>query len=152
MATTVVKGTFKAEEELREWMEAHGVDTSGYGQGKAKKIKDLAKEIERRESTLQLLGEKVYRCLAVVKIVARQKSKMHRHLACYAQTMADGRRRDRNILPSEKMFDGEVPHTAAMRAVIEEFSSVGADESNSYLDPDSLLVRREEHMLTRQLT
>ena len=47
MTTTVVKGSFKAEEELRDWMEAHGVDTSGYGQGKAKKIKDLAKRRSR---------------------------------------------------------------------------------------------------------
>ena len=46
--TTVVEGTFNEEAELRDWMEAHGIDTSGYGQGKAKRIKDLLKELDRR--------------------------------------------------------------------------------------------------------
>eukprot|EP00966_Prymnesium_polylepis_P110452 2555464-Prymnesium_polylepis.1 len=138
--TTVMRGTFSTEAELRGWMEANGIDTSGYGKGKAKHLVDLFKEIDRKESTLQLLGGKVYRCLAVMKLVVRQKGKMQRHLACYAQTMTDGRKRERDILPSEKMFDGEVPHIAAVRGLIEEFSSVGADETNSDLDPNSLLT------------
>jgi hypothetical protein len=33
-----------------------------------------------------------------------------------------------------------VPHIAAVRGLIEEFSSVGADETNSDLDPNSLLT------------
>ena len=57
---------------------------------------------------MQLLGGKVYRCLKVMKIIVRQPGKMKRHLACYQQRMADGRLRERNVLPSEKMSDDEV--------------------------------------------
>ena len=175
--TTVLKGTFGTEAELNAWMQEHGVDTSGWGKGKAKTVANLFKEIESKvprlprsngpkhghralalprgswphplllppapppvqESTLQLLGGQVYRCLAVVKLVVRQPGKMHRHLACYAQMMADGRKRERNVLVSEKMNEGEVPHIAALRGLTEEFSSI-VDKEQIDLWPDSLLV------------
>ena len=37
-----------------------------------------------------------------------QPSNKQKHVACYQQKMADGRLRERNLLPSEKMLDGEV--------------------------------------------
>eukprot|EP00966_Prymnesium_polylepis_P304499 7035330-Prymnesium_polylepis.1 len=37
-----------------------------------------------------------------------QPSNKQKHVACFQQTMADGRVRERNLLPSEKMLDGEV--------------------------------------------
>lgn len=38
-----------------------------------------------------------------VQVVVRQPGKMNRYLACYQQTMDDGRVRPRNLLPSEKL-------------------------------------------------
>ena len=96
----------------------------------------------QQESTLQLLGGKIFRCLAVVKVcahgfpggahrnfkqcaillqvVVRQPGKMRRYLVCHQQTMEDGRVRERNQLPSEKLFAGEVVAKAVERCLIEE--------------------------------
>ena len=122
--TTVVHDTFSTSSELGEYLTEGGVDISGWGLGKAKTVDNLFDEVRARESTLQLLGEKVYRCLQVVKLVVRLPGVADRHLYCYSQRMADGRMRDRNVLPSEKMYAGEVAVHAAARAVLEELGSI----------------------------
>jgi len=142
----VIKGTFTEHQQLATWLNYHGVDTTGWGKRKAKSIKDLFNELQKRESTLQLLGGKVFRCLGVVKMIVRQPGRPNRHLACYQQKMPDGRVRERNLLPSEKMFDGEVAYDAAMRGCSEEFASVlpvGNKLSHVDLNNDSLLEWHE---------
>ena len=44
--TTVTKGTFANSEEFEAYMNRHGIDTSMYGQGKAKTVLKLFKEVE----------------------------------------------------------------------------------------------------------
>ena len=61
---------------------------------------------------IDLLDGRVVRRLSVVKVVVRQPGKLNRHLACYQQTMDDGRMRERNLLPSEKLIVGETPAKA----------------------------------------
>lgn len=135
---TIAKGTFATKEDLAAWLCAHGVQTTGWGEGKAKGVSHLFHEIEKEESTLQLLGEKVFRCLSVVKVVVRPPGRMNHYLVCYGQTMDDGRQRDRNQLPSEKQFAHEVAPSACVRCLLEELGSVVVPSMINLLD-DSLI-------------
>ena len=49
---SVVSGTLTHAAELTDWLEHHGVDTSGWGQGEVKSVDDLFCEIEAEESSL----------------------------------------------------------------------------------------------------
>ena len=73
-----------------------------------------------QESTLYILGGKVFRCLTVVKVVVRHPARPGFHLSCYQQTMEDGRVRERNQLPSEKASAGERARAAVERCLLEE--------------------------------
>lgn len=53
----------------------------------------------------------------------RQPERMDHHLACYQQTMKDGRVRQRNLLPSEKVYAGEDLTKAVRRCIHEELGS-----------------------------
>ena len=66
--TTVAGGTFKTVDELTLWLNHHGSTRSG-ARGKAKRVDNLKKEIELKETVLQLLGGKVFRTLTVCKVV-----------------------------------------------------------------------------------
>ena len=46
--TTVTRGTFPLVEQLTTWLNDHGVDTTPWGQGKAKRVEQLYKEIEAK--------------------------------------------------------------------------------------------------------
>ena len=83
--TTVADGTFKTVDELTLWLNHHGVDTSEWGKGKAKRVDNLKKEIELKETVLQLLGGKVFRTLTVCKVVVRRPGRMNEYLVCYGQ-------------------------------------------------------------------
>jgi len=132
---TVSAGTFHQPDELLEWLQHMGIDTSGWGSGSAKAVDELHAEISKGETTLRMLEGKVFRCLSVVKLVVRESAASlstdggprvgrHRHLVCTRQRMADGRTRERNQLPSEKLLNEEDPVLAAERAVREELGSV----------------------------
>ena len=118
--STVLSGTLATAQELNAWLTKNGIDTSLWGTGKAKRVENLMDEVEKKESTLYLLGGKVFRCLTVVKVVVRHPDLPEHHLACYRQTMEDGRERPRNELPSEKAFAGERARAAAERCLTEE--------------------------------
>ena len=69
--TTVVKGTFGTEAELNEWMQEHGVDTSGWGKGKAKAVANLFSEIESKVSRLpRSNGPKRSNCFSLARAFA----------------------------------------------------------------------------------
>lgn len=180
MVTTVTTGTFANVEQLRAFLDSYGIDTSVWGQGKAKRVDQLYSEVEQKvitcrgkiiilrppkfsisqratraprtrhlscvcalppqESTLQVIGGKVYRCLTVCKVVVRQPGRMSRYLACFQQTMDDGRVRERNVLPSEKLFAGEVASKAVERCLAEELGSLIKPADVDVLE-DSLVVR-----------
>ena len=128
VGNTIEAGTFREPEELLEWLAHMGIDTSGWGKGAAKTAKELLAEIDQRETVIQKLEGKVYRCLQVAKLVVRPSLQDARsvpeHLMCKSQTMKDGRKRERNQLPSEKMLYGEDIVHAARRTVEEELSNV----------------------------
>ena len=92
---------------------------------KAKDVEKLKKEIDVKECTLEIVDGQVFRCCGVVKVVIRQPRRARpRYLACYQQTLEDGRVRERDQLPSAKMHAGEAVSKAASRCLSEEFSEV----------------------------
>jgi hypothetical protein len=67
----------------------------------------------------------VSRVSSVVKVVVRQRGRRRpRFLACYQQTMEDGRVRERDQLPSAKMHAGEGVVKGAVRCLLEELGEV----------------------------
>ena len=132
--TTVADGTFKTVDELTLWLNHHGVDTSEWGKGKAKRVDNLKKEIELKETVLQLLGGKVFRTLTVCKVVVRRPGRMNEYLVCYGQRMEDGRERERNQIPSEKLFAGEIPSKSIARCLIEELGNMVTPEAIDVID------------------
>ena len=92
-----------------------------------------------QESTLFLLGSKVFRCLTVVRVVVRHPAIPDMHLHCYQQKMQDGRVRDRNQLPSEKAYAGEAAKVAVERCLLEEMGEHLTAASITYRD-DTLVA------------
>ena len=64
-------------------------------------------------------------------MVIRQPGRAGHHLANYSQKMADGRVRDRNVLPSTKMLSKDDPKHACIHGMIKEFSPYITEEHKS---------------------
>ena len=114
---------FVDKDDCRNYLQYHGVEAMGWGTGKAKRVEDLMKELEEGECWLELHEGKAVRVVGVVKLIVRNPQHPGHHLVCVGQQMADGRRRPRNVLLSEKMRPREPPRKAALRAVEEELQS-----------------------------
>lgn len=103
-------------QELKALMHAHQIDLSRWGNGTAKSLDDLWREISSGEIYMQL--NPFRRVLTgVVSVVIRQGDKV---LVEHEQVLADGRHRKRDILPSEKMKYGESYLEAVQRCLQEE--------------------------------
>ncbi len=103
--------------QLRTWLHAHAIDTSAWGQGAAKALLDLWRELHQGESTLQ--ADPPLRRVQVVEVHVTNGG---RRLIERAQHFADGRVRTRNRPPSEKMHPLEEPLAAARRCLVEELA------------------------------
>lgn len=102
--------------ELSALMHTNQIDLSLWGHGTAKSLDDLWREISAGEIHMQT--NPFRRVLkGVVSVIIRQGDKV---LVEHEQILADGRRRHRDILPSEKMKAGESYVDAALRCVYEE--------------------------------
>ncbi|NJN54935.1 MAG: NUDIX hydrolase [Anaerolineae bacterium] len=101
--------------ELKEWLQVGGVDTAVWGQHGNKTAADLWGELQQGDCLLQ--GMPPMRIVRVVQVIIQQEGKV---LMEGAQEWADGRVRNRNFLPSEKMKPGEPPAAAALRCLWEE--------------------------------
>lgn len=117
--------TFEDEDELSRFLTAHGVDTSGWGSGQAKRVSDLSKEIKSFETRLIVGSDgKVARHLRVVKVAVRDPEIPERVLVEATQILPDGRERRRNILLCEKAMGEEDWQVAAIRGIEEELGSI----------------------------
>jgi hypothetical protein len=106
---------FQTDQDLREWLGGHGIDTSAWGTGQYKSVSDLWAEYQSGET---VLGEDLPgRTTSVVKVIIRNEGRV---LIEVAQTLASGERRSRNSVPTEKMKPGESVRQAALRCVREE--------------------------------
>ena len=129
----VAQNIFADKVEARKYLLSHGVDTAAWGVCDAKRIEDLLEELQQGEASLQLIGGKIYRNLGVVKLIVRSPEVPGQHLVCYEQQMADGRKRQRNVLLAEKKKRNETADQAAMRAIREELGSVKGMKLDSVL-------------------
>lgn len=102
--------------ELSALMRLNEIDLSLWGHGTAKSLDDLWREISSGEIDMQ--PNPFRRVLkGVVSVIIRNGDKV---LVEHEQILADGRRRSRDILPSEKMKMGESYSDAAIRCLAEE--------------------------------
>ena len=59
------------EEELRSFLERFGLDTSGYGSGKAKTVEGLLEEVQKGETIIKILDDRPVRQVQVVCLFLR---------------------------------------------------------------------------------
>lgn len=102
---------------LRASLLSHGIELSAWGMGDAKTVESLWEELQTGETQLQ--ANPFCRVLCgVVQVIIRHPD--GRVLIEEEQVFHDGRRRQRNIPPSEKMLRGESYTDAAKRCIVEE--------------------------------
>ncbi|GAB4575552.1 MAG: hypothetical protein Kow0077_27590 [Anaerolineae bacterium] len=102
---------------LRKSLQQHGIELARWGTDDAKTIENLWEEISTGEVTLQ--EDPLCRVLmGVVQLIIERED--GRILIEEEQIFEDGRRRKRNIPPSEKMLRGESYIEAARRCLAEE--------------------------------
>jgi hypothetical protein len=107
---------------LRAWLAEHGIETDTWRQGEAKGVKNLWHELVVGES--RLVDDPARRLVDIVQVIVhRERLK----LVEVEQEFGDGRRRTRNLPPSDKIHPDEDYATAAVRCLREE---VGIDEKD----------------------
>lgn len=120
-------GSFEieGEQQLIELLDQYGVDHSHFGQGEAKTIAHLLKELREGECQLRPTAEGKLERLVLGSCVDVYHQGLH--LIEEKQVFRDGRVRERDIYTSigEKLHPGEDPRAAAERALQEE---LGIDE------------------------
>lgn len=113
--------TFENPQQLALWLQHHQINLTQWGQGAAKSVDDLWREVQNAESTLA--AEVPLRRVRVVELVVQDGE---RQLIEAAQTFATGQVRRRNQPPSEKMLPDEEPLGTARRCLVEELGVDGA--------------------------
>jgi ADP-ribose pyrophosphatase YjhB (NUDIX family) len=114
------------EQDLTDLLTAHGVDVQQFGQGSAKTVSHLLRELREGEATLHLTADgKILRhALGATLHVQATDPDSGRQLTLVEdhQRFHDGRVRRRKLPGSvgEKMSPGETPEQAAVRALAEE--------------------------------
>jgi len=120
------------EQHLVQWLEARGVSTNGWGDGVTKSVGKLWKELKRSEAGLDVWRtaegkSMVMRSTHVLRGKVCSQLSYERGVFLFNtwQQFADGRKRTRNGLLSEKLNTEEIPledhlHEVCQRAVEEE--------------------------------
>ena len=115
--------------ELEKWLAQRGIDTSEWGTGNTKSVKNLWYEF--KEGDMALRDNPLLRVVHVVQVIIRRQNKI---LIEAMQEFDDGSRRYRNQPPSEKMKSSESPTDAALRCLWEE---LGINEIDVTFDQSS---------------
>lgn len=106
---------FKSELNLELWLRSRGIDIASWGTTGAKTAANLWHEYEQGEVTFR--DDPPMRVVRVVQIILRRGEQV---LYEIAQEFNDGRVRQREQPPSEKIFAGESQFAAAERCLREE--------------------------------
>lgn len=106
---------------LERWLQRHGLDTSLFGAGTAKRVEELVTEVALGEATLTLVDGAPVRSVRVLQLLIRDSRR--RVLIEARQEWEGGRVRERGTPLSEKLLGGEDWREAAPRAVAEELGS-----------------------------
>lgn len=120
---------------LARWLQTAGISLEAWGQGGAKTVADLWREVMAGETTLS--GDPPRREVQVAQVFIHRDGRV---LMEIEQEIADGRRRTRNWPPSEKFKHGEDARLAARRCLAEE---LGLDVSPDALCEEGELYTRE---------
>jgi len=118
---------------VEQMLEAHGIDTSAFGQGSAKAIERFSEELENGASQLMMDAAKHKALVRVVDVVllrlsCRSEAGVSHYLIVSADEQLDGRiRSDLNRLPGTKKRPHENVKNAAERIVMET-PEIDADE------------------------
>ena len=100
---------------MQQWLGEQQIDLSSWGQENAKTVADLWQEVASQDVTLT--ADPPLRHLRIVTINIRRG---HLLLTEIEQYFHDGRKRSRNLQPSEKIKVGECYREAARRCLHEE--------------------------------
>ena len=106
---------FDSRQELEKWLIASGINPSEWGTGGAKTVANLWQEYEKGEITFR--DEPPTRVVRVVRLILRRDEQI---LVEIAQEFSDGRLRQREQPPSEKVIAAESQFAAADRCLREE--------------------------------
>eukprot|EP00471_Norrisiella_sphaerica_P003185 CAMPEP_0184493604 /NCGR_PEP_ID=MMETSP0113_2-20130426/26458_1 /TAXON_ID=91329 /ORGANISM="Norrisiella sphaerica, Strain BC52" /LENGTH=458 /DNA_ID=CAMNT_0026878927 /DNA_START=143 /DNA_END=1516 /DNA_ORIENTATION=+ len=125
--TSFGRKSFANHVELANFLRSNGVDTTSWGTGTTKTVKDLWTELEDRESVIAVLNnglgrKQLVRRVEVVRVIVRRRVQENFVLIEKRQVFADGRERQRGTVMAEKMQAGETPLEAAKRGLLEELS------------------------------
>lgn len=109
-------------QQLQQWLEQHGVDTSCYGTGLSKTVMDLLEESQKNESVLDVEEGRALRIVRVLSLyIINPEGQI---LFEEEQILPDGRSRCRNVALSEKLVGEEHWRDAIGRAIQEELGTV----------------------------
>jgi hypothetical protein len=123
---------------LRDSLASNGIELAQWGIGDAKTVESLWTEMLSGETYLQ--ADPLCRVLAgVVQVIIRRYD--GRILIEEEQVLSDGRRRHRDIPPSEKMLPGESYQDTALRCLKEEL----------HLNPVRARILPETHAMRQEL-
>ncbi len=118
----------KTEEGFSSYLAGFGIPVDAWGQGTAKTIGHLLKEVDGGETVLTQRGQELLRQVgfAAVNVVYRKGREVYELVEDH-QEFRDGRvrRRDTGSSISEKIQPGEDPKDAAERALREELGVSG---------------------------
>eukprot|EP00469_Lotharella_globosa_P003892 CAMPEP_0167804198 /NCGR_PEP_ID=MMETSP0111_2-20121227/20330_1 /TAXON_ID=91324 /ORGANISM="Lotharella globosa, Strain CCCM811" /LENGTH=488 /DNA_ID=CAMNT_0007700895 /DNA_START=75 /DNA_END=1541 /DNA_ORIENTATION=+ len=133
------RGDFETPSDLAHFLKSRGLDISTWGTGTAKSVKHLWRELQDRESTINIDKRgQLARTVRVVRVLARRSAKNPNVLIEKKQVLLDGRVRHRGSVLAEKMQAGETPKQAAIRGIVEELDGFVSDMSQIHqltLDP-----------------
>ena len=113
---TKTRGSFNDAEDLEEWLSRFDLDLENWGQGGAKKVKDLYQELDQHEANLELWGrhDGVPLLVRVIHVlrgkVCSSNPQLHgKFLFNTWQQFNDGRMRQRDVLLAKKLKTSDVP-------------------------------------------
>lgn len=127
--------TFENPQLLAQWLQSQQIDLTLWGQGNAKSVEDLWREVQNAESALY--AEAPLRRVRVVELLVQDGD---RQLIEDAQILVSGQVRRRNQPPSEKMLPGEDPFATARRCLLEE---LGIDDAAAVHIPTQQVRERQ---------
>jgi hypothetical protein len=122
-----------SERQLINWLSDQSIDTSRWGQQRARSVADLWQEIRQGESYLYD-APSALRVIEIALIIIRRDKKI---LFEVEQQFKDGRIRQRNWPMSEKIKKGEDCFAAALRGIKEE---LGVEGENVCVDSESCRI------------
>jgi hypothetical protein len=121
---------------LEKWLIAHGIAVKSWGEAGTKTLDNLWHELANHEITLE--DDPPARKVQVVQVILRRGDTVLHELA---QEFEDGRLRERQQPPSEKIVGIESRYAAAERCLREELG----------LEPQQLKILPATHPISEQI-